>query len=49
MKTIVPPATLEHTDNQWRIDWLHEYATLDEEFNYPEVFLINHTCYIIFL
>ena len=37
MKTILPPATLEHPEDQWRIDWLHEHAAVDEEFEYPQV------------
>lgn len=37
MKTILPPATLEHPEEQWRIDWLHEHAAVDEEFEYPQV------------
>ena len=43
MKTILPPATLEHPENQWRIDWLHEQATIhndedeEEEYEYPQV------------
>ena len=37
MKTIVPPAKLEQPDEQWRIEWLHENATQEEIFNYPEV------------
>jgi len=38
MKTILPPATLEHPEEQWRIDWLHEHAAVDEEFEYPQEF-----------
>lgn len=39
MKTIVPPAKLENAEHQWRIDWLHENATQEEEFfTYPEEF-----------
>ena len=37
MKTIVPPAKLTSPDNQWKIDWLQENATQEEEFTYPEV------------
>lgn len=38
MKTIVPPAVLQNSEDQWRIDWLHENTTQEEEFEYPEEF-----------
>ncbi|XP_065676035.1 guanine nucleotide-binding protein G(s) subunit alpha isoform X2 [Hydra vulgaris] len=42
MKTIVPPVKLENPANQWRIDWLHDNATVDDnDFTYPEEFY-NH-------
>ena len=42
MKTLVPPALLEDLSQQWRIDWLHEHATQEEDFDYPDVsFLIK--------
>jgi len=46
MKTIVPPAQLDHPEEQWRIDWLHEHATTagaaeDEDFEYPQVYSLE--------
>lgn len=41
MKTIVPPAVLEHPEDQWRIDWLHEHTAQEEEFDYPQEFYDN--------